>query len=63
MRGFFDLLGVCVALYASYAAVTGSVFVRHRAWGRTVLRSDEPIYFWSVIVIYGLLAVALVFYF
>lgn len=60
MTGLFDLLGACVAIYTAYAAATGRVYVRHRAWGRSVLRSDEPRYFWLNIVIYSLLAVALI---
>jgi hypothetical protein len=63
MQGLFDVLGVCLAIYTAWAAVTGSVFVRHRAWGRTVLRDDEALYFWAVIAIYGVLAVALIVYF
>lgn len=60
MSGLFDMLGVCVGAYTAYAATTGRVFVRHRAWGRSVLRSDEPRYFWVCIVVYGLLSVALI---
>lgn len=60
MSGLFDMLGVGVAAYTAYAAATGSVFIRHRAWGRSVLRSDEPRYFWVCIGMYGLLAVALI---
>lgn len=63
MHGLFDILGACVAVYTAYAAATGSVFVRHRAWGRSVDRGDEPGYFWLVIVIYGLLSVALIAWF
>jgi hypothetical protein len=63
MQGIFDLLGVCLALYTAYAVVSGEVFVRHRAWGRSVLRQDEAPYFWSVIAIYGALSVALIVYF
>lgn len=61
--GFFDTLGVVLALYTAYAAESGRVYTRHRAWGRTVLRSDEPRYFWCVIAIYSGLSVALVLYF
>ena len=34
MHGVFDLLGVCLALYVVYAAATGSVFAKHRAFRR-----------------------------
>lgn len=63
MHGVFDLLGVCLALYVVYAAATGSVYARHRAWGRTVTRQDEAGYFWTIIVVYILLSVALIGYF
>src|SRR5690606_15004745 len=63
MQGVFDLLGVLLAIYTAYAAVSGQVYARHRAWGRTVVQSEEPGYFWSIIVIYGLLSVALIVYF
>jgi hypothetical protein len=56
----FDLLGVLVGIYAGYSALTGSVFAKHRAWGRTVYRDQTPWAFWSTIVVYALLAVALV---
>jgi hypothetical protein len=63
MQSLFDLLGVLLAIYTGYAAVTGSVFIRHRGWGRTVLRAEETGYFWTVIAIYGALSVALIAYF
>lgn len=63
MSGVFDFLGVCVALYTVYAATTGAVFARHRAWGRVIERSTEPRYFWAVIAVYTALAIALIVYF
>ena len=59
----FDVLGVCLSIYTAYAAASGAVFARHRAWGRTVLRIDEPTYFWSIILIYGALSVVLILWF
>ncbi len=56
----FKLLGVAVAIYTLYSAQRGEVYARHRAWGRTIRRVDEPRYFWVVIGIYALLALALV---
>lgn len=55
----FKLLGIAVAIYTLYAAQRGEVYAKHRAWGRTIRRSDEPRYFWAVIAVYGLLATAL----
>jgi len=59
----FKALGILVAIYTAYAAVQGAVYAKHRAWGRTIRRSEEPRYFWAVIGIYGALALALVFVF
>lgn len=59
VNALFALLGVLVLAYAGWSAFSGSVYARHRAWGRRIERSEEPLYFWSVIVIYGLLGVAL----
>jgi len=59
----FKLLGALVAGYTLYAVWRGEVFAKHRAWGRTVERSQEPAYFWAVIGIYGALALALIFVF
>jgi hypothetical protein len=56
---FFALLGILLGIYTAYAAFRGSVFVRHRAWGRTVHRDETPAYFWSCIAIYGGLSIAL----
>ena len=59
----WDVLGLLVAAYTAYAAFIGRVYARHRAWGRTIHRDDEPRYFWLVIGCYALLAAALVFVF
>lgn len=63
MQSVFDLLGVGLAIYVVYAAATGSVYAKHRAWGRAVVRQEEAGYFWTIIVIYALLAAALIGYF
>jgi hypothetical protein len=55
----FKILGLLVGLYTVYAALNGEVFARSGAWGRTVLRSKSPGYFWVVITIYALLSIAL----
>ena len=58
----FKLLGVLVALYVVFAAYDGRVYAE-RAWLRRpsmVERSAEPRWFWTVITIYGALAVALI---
>lgn len=55
----FKLLGVLVAFYTVLAAVRGEVFAKSGVWGRTIVRTDEPRYFWCVIVCYAALSVAL----
>jgi uncharacterized BrkB/YihY/UPF0761 family membrane protein len=59
----FKVLGLLVAAYTAWAAMRGEVFAKHRAWGRTVRRDESPKYFWAVIGVYALLALALVFVF
>lgn len=59
----WDVLGLLVAAYTAYAAFSGRVYARHRAWGRTIQRDDGPRYFWLVIGCYALLAAALVLVF
>jgi len=59
----WDFLGALVGAYTAYAAFSGRVYARHRAWGRTIHRADEPRYFWLVIGCYALLAAALVLVF
>ena len=60
MSAVFKLLGILVGLYTVYAVSKGEVFAKSGAWGRTISRDDAPGDFWTVIVIYGGLAVALV---
>jgi hypothetical protein len=63
LLGLFDLLGGLLAIYTAYAVWTGAVYARHRAWGRSFLRSEAPFNYWSTVVVYTGLALALVFYF
>ena len=55
----FKIIGMLVALYAICAALSGQVFAKSGAWGKTILRSEAPVEFWMTIVIYAGLAVAL----
>ena len=59
----FKLLGALVALYTVMSAMKGEVYAKHRVWGRTIHKEEEPRYFWSVIGIYAVLSVALMFWF
>lgn len=55
----FDIIGLLVGLYAAYAAVTGEVYAKAGVWGRTITRREAPVDFWTTVVIYAGLAVAL----
>jgi len=55
----FKLVGVAVALYVVYALSRGEVFAKHGIWGVTRKRDEQPVQFWSTIVIYTMLSAAL----
>jgi hypothetical protein len=55
----FKLLGVLVGVYTLWSVLAGEVYVKSGPGGRSVDRAAEPRYFWSVIVIYGGLSIAL----
>ena len=55
----FKLLGILLAVYTAYSAMRGEVYAKERAWGRHFRRADEPRMFWSIIVIYSGLSIAL----
>jgi len=59
MNGLFKVLGVGVAVYAVYAAITGTVHAKSGVRFRTVARRESPLYFWIVTGIYAGLAIAL----
>lgn len=56
----FKILGLLAGCYALYAALTGKVYAKSGVRGRTVLRAESPRYFWTIIVIYAGLSLALV---
>jgi len=55
----FQALGVLVALYTAYAALSGEVYTKSGPGGRVVSRAESPEYFWVVIAVYAALGVAL----
>jgi hypothetical protein len=55
----FVILGLLVALYVVQAMVTGEVYAKHRWWGRTIVRDEEPGEYWTTLVIYLGLAIAM----
>lgn len=59
----FPALGTVLALYVVYALVTGRVYAKHRFWGRAWERETDPVPYWSGIVVYSGLSLALWFLF
>lgn len=55
----FKLLGALLALYTLFAAWSGEVFAKSGASRRTVLREENPRYFWAVLAVYAATSVAL----
>ena len=59
----FKLIGALLILYIAHALSTGRVFAKRGVWGASSKRDDEPVRYWSTIVVYAVLATALLFYF
>ena len=59
----FKGIGILVFLYTFYCLFTGEVYAKDKASGRTVYKTEEPGYYWTIIVIYFLLSIACVFFF
>lgn len=55
----FKLLGVLVAAYVLNAISKGKVYARSGITGRQIYRDESPTYFWTVIVVYSVLSIAL----
>lgn len=55
----FKPIGILLAIYVCYAVVTGRVWAKSGIRAREVVREDTPGYFWTVIVIYAGLSIAL----
>jgi hypothetical protein len=49
--------------YVGHGLVTGRTFGRYNTWGRTFQRDADPWLYWSTLVAYSVLAVALFFFF
>ena len=63
MMGGFKVIGVLIFLYTFYCLFTGEVYAKDKASGRTVYKSEEPGYYWTIIVIYMVLSVFVFFFF
>ena len=59
MSPLFQVIGAFVALYTLYAALKGEVYARSGVKGGFVSRRERPTYFWTLIVVYSGLSVAL----
>lgn len=55
----FAVIGIGVLMYTGYAVWRGEVFAKASWYGRVVSRVQSPEYFWTVIVIYAVLGIAL----
>jgi hypothetical protein len=56
----FKGIGILLAFYVCYAAATGAVYAKSGASGKTISRQESPREFWTVIVIYAGLSIALI---
>jgi hypothetical protein len=59
----FKLLGILLSFYVVYGFANGKVYGRYRAGGRMFRRDADPWLFWSTLVVYSLLAAALILFF
>lgn len=57
------ILGILLLGYVGYGILTGQVYGRYHAGGRTFTRDDDPWHYWSTLAVYSFLAVALIFWF
>jgi hypothetical protein len=59
----FKLLGTLLSIYVVYGFADGKIYGRYRAGGRMFYREADPWLYWSTLVVYSLLAVALILFF
>jgi hypothetical protein len=55
----FKILGIVVLGYVAQCLYTGRTFAKSGVWGREFARDEHPFHYWSAVVAYALLAVAL----
>lgn len=63
VKSFFRLIGILLAVYVVKCVLDGTVIVKSGPGARTLHRDTEPRQYWSGIIIYSLLALALLFIF
>jgi hypothetical protein len=59
----FKLLGTLLSFYVVSGFVNGKIYGRYRAGGRMFYREVDPWLYWSTLVVYSLLAIALILFF
>jgi hypothetical protein len=59
----FEIVGVCLFVYCLLCLFSGEVYAKDKWSGRTVLRSEQPVYFFVVIGCYLTMAAACFFVF
>jgi hypothetical protein len=59
----FKLAGILLSFYVVYGLVNGRIYGRYRAGGRMFYREADPWLYWSTLLVYSLLAVALIVFF
>lgn len=63
MNILFKVMGVLLACYVASALLHGTMYARSGLWGRTFRRDEHACRYWSAIVAYALLSLALIFVF
>jgi len=59
----FKILAILLAIYIARCLMSGSVYGRSGAWGRSWRRGEDPVGYWSAVGAYVVLAIALFFVF
>lgn len=59
----FRLTGALLGLYIVRCLVRGEVYARSGPWARTFRRDAEAFEYWSTLVVYAALTLALIFWF
>ena len=59
----FKGIGILLIIYTIYSAYAGEVYAKKGPGGQMYYRKESPRYFWTIISIYTLLSMALIFIF
>ncbi|HEY5566048.1 MAG TPA: hypothetical protein VIM81_02220 [Gammaproteobacteria bacterium] len=63
MDVLFKVLGLLVGCYVAYGLMSGAIYAKYRAWGRTFRREQDARGYWSAIGAYVVLTGMLLFVF